>query len=682
MANRLAGESSPYLRQHAENPVEWFPWGDEAFATARDADKPILLSVGYSACHWCHVMAHESFEDATTAALMNDLFVNIKVDREERPDVDTIYMQAVQALSGRGGWPMTVFLTPDGTPYFGGTYFPPEPRHGMRDFRTVLAAAAGAYHERRDAVEAAGAQLREFLQPPRPQPGEDLDDAQLHHACHRLLDDIDWGAGGFGMAPKFPHPGAIDFLLQRFAVTADPRLWDAASLCLDSMARGGIFDQVGGGFHRYSVDATWSVPHFEKMLYDNAQLVPVYIHAYQLSGRGRWRDIAVQTLDYLVREMRTPDGGFAASQDADSVDGEGTFFVWTPEQLRAVLGANDGAFAVRVFGVTAAGNFEGATTVLSLPEPLDVVAADLRVDVDAIVARVDGIRARLLEARAPRPVPGRDGKVLTAWNAMAVSAFAEAGAVLGRADYVDVARECADLLLRELCRDGIVHRSWHEGSARITGFLEDVAGLAGALLTLYEACGDSRYYRRAVELAESIPRRFETDGVLHDTAVDAEPLLVRPRTLDDNPVPAGQSVAALTFLRLHGFTGDATWRRRALAIIQPLASGIARSPLAVATLALAQQHALLAPREIAIAGAVGDPTTQAMVGVVWARLDPARVLAFGADAGVPLLAGRPLVDGRPAAYVCENFACDLPVTDAATLAAKLTTPRAVSSVSG
>jgi uncharacterized protein YyaL (SSP411 family) len=442
MANRLAAETSPYLQQHADNPVDWWPWGEEAFAEARRSDRPVLLSIGYSACHWCHVMAHESFENPEIAALMNELFVNVKVDREERPDVDSIYMHAVQAMTGRGGWPMTMFLTPRGVPYFGGTYFPPEDRHGMRGFPYVLRAAAQAYHTQKDDVARVGEQLRQALTPPRLRAGEEpLDAALVEQAVGALTEMTDRRHGGFGGAPKFPHAAALDLMLRHHAIAGDPQALDAALITLDRMARGGIYDHAGGGFHRYSVDAQWAVPHFEKMLYDNAQLAPVYLHAYQLTGEVRWRRVCEETLDYVAREMRLPGGGFASTQDADSEGEEGRFFVWTPEQLSAVLGEEDGALAARVFGVTAAGNFEHGTTVLSLPYPVEQVAQSLGVDAFELQQRIDGIRKRLYEVREQRVHPGRDDKVITAWNALMLRAFAEAGAALERDDHLRIAAE-------------------------------------------------------------------------------------------------------------------------------------------------------------------------------------------------------------------------------------------------
>src|SRR3984957_3792645 len=502
--NRLAAESSPYLLQHANNPVDWYPWGDEAFASARADDRPVILSVGYSACHWCHVMAHESFESPEIAALMNELFVSIKVDREERPDIDTIYMSAAQAMGIQGGWPLTVFLTPDGLPFFAGTYFPPVDRQGMRGFGTVLRAAADAYHSQTAEVGTMGERVRDAVVPQHlPAPGEPTA-ALLTAAASALVAQTDRAHGGFGAAPKFPHPQALDLLLRRYRATGDTSLENAATLTLDAMARGGIHDQVGGGFHRYSVDARWAVPHFEKMLYDNALLAPVYLHAFQLTGRDDMLEVCTRTLDYMARELRLPGGGFAASQDADSPGGEGAFFVWSPAQLQDVLGADDGALAARLFGVVPSGNFEHGTTVLSMPYPLAQVARSLQVDEASLHAQIEGIRERLHSARMHRAAPARDDKVITAWNALAITAFAQAGAALTRDDYVDVARSCADFVLEQLVADGVVFRIWNGGSARIVGFLDDAANLGDALLTLYEATGEPRYFTAALALCERI----------------------------------------------------------------------------------------------------------------------------------------------------------------------------------
>ena len=672
MANRLATESSPYLLQHADNPVDWYPWGDAAFERARAEDRPVLLSVGYSACHWCHVMAHESFESPDIASLMNALFVSIKVDREERPDVDSVYMSAAQAMGVQGGWPLTVFLTPAGLPYYGGTYFPPDDRPGLRGFPSVLQAASAAYHANRDEVGAMGEKVRAAVAPRElPAAGEPTA-ALLDAAARKLAGETDRAHGGFGVAPKFPHPQALDLMLRRYGATGEVALRDAAVLTLDAMARGGIHDQAGGGFHRYSVDARWTVPHFEKMLYDNALLAPVYLHAYQLSGREDMLEVCTRTLDYLGRELRLDGGGFAASQDADSPGGEGAFFVWTPAQLRDALGADDGALAARIFGVVDGGNFEHGTTVLSMPYPLAQVARSMSLDERALHDRLEDIRTRLRTARATRAAPGRDGKVITAWNALAIRAFAEAGAALERPDYVAVARACADFVLEHLVRDGVVHRIWNGGEGRIIGFLDDAANLGDALLALYEATGEPGYFTAALGLCERIVEQHrDADGNYFDTAGDSEPLIVRPRTIDDNPVSAGQSVAAALFCRMHAFTGEERWHLRAMEIIAPLATVVARAPLAVAGLAAAMELAVGPMREVAIAGDPADARTRALLDVAQRRFDPLSVVAWGTAGDVPLLHGRAPLDGVPAAYVCRGFVCRAPVTGVAELEAEL-----------
>jgi uncharacterized protein YyaL (SSP411 family) len=672
MANRLAAESSPYLLQHADNPVDWYPWGDAAFERALSDDRPVLLSIGYSACHWCHVMAHESFENAEIAALMNTHFVSIKVDREERPDVDSVYMSAAQAMGVPGGWPLTVFLTPHGLPFFGGTYFPPADRPGLRGFPAVLRAAAAAYREQRDEIGVMGEKVRDAVAPRSLPAASEPTAALLDAAARKLASETDRAHGGFGAAPKFPHPQALDLMLRRSWATGDPLIRDAAVLSLDAMSRGGIHDQVGGGFHRYSVDASWSVPHFEKMLYDNALLAPVYLHAYQVSGREDLLEVCTRTLDYMARELRLSDGAFAASQDADSPGGEGAFFVWTPSQLREALGVDDGALAARVFGVVDGGNFEHGTTVLSMPYPLAQVARSMSIDEPSLRARVEDIRTSLRMARGSRPAPERDGKVITAWNALAIRAFAEAGPALERPDYVAIARRCADFVLEHLVRAGVVHRIWNGGEGRIIGFLDDAANLGDALLTLYEATGESRYFIAARGLCERIIEQHrDADGNYFDTAGDAEPLIVRPRTIDDNPVSAGQSVAATLFCRMHAFTGEERWHTRAMEIVAPLATVVARAPLAVAGLAAAMELAVGPMREIAITGDPVDTRTRALLDVAQRRFDPMSVLAWGPSDAVPLLTGRAPVDGAPAAYVCRGFVCQAPVTGATELAGQL-----------
>ncbi|MBV9101172.1 MAG: thioredoxin domain-containing protein [Candidatus Dormibacteraeota bacterium] len=672
MSNRLARETSPYLRQHADNPVDWYPWGDEALSRARAEDRPLLLSVGYSACHWCHVMAHESFEDPGTAALMNEHFVNVKVDREERPDVDAVYMQAVQAMTGRGGWPMTVFLTPDGVPYYGGTYYPPVDRMGMPAFPRVLRAAAEAFRTRRSDIAAAAERMREALAAPRMPAAQEPTREQLDAAARALAVQTDMRDGGFGAAPKFPHPMALDLMLRRHRLNHDRSLWDAAVITLDAMARGGLRDQLGGGFHRYSVDGQWAVPHFEKMLYDNAQLAVPYLHAHQLSGRADFLEVCTSTLDYMTRELQLPGGGFAASQDADSPGGEGAYFVWNPEQLREALGDDDAALAARVFGVSPAGNFDHGATVLSLPYPLERVAESMRCPVDDLRTRLGPIRERLLAVRAERAAPARDDKVITSWNALALKAFAEAGAALRRDDYAATARHTADFLLEAVVADGDVMRTWKDGVAHITGFLEDSAHLADALLTVYECSGETRFFAAALDLCEQVVARYrDADGSYYDTAATAQPLIVRPRTIEDNPVTSGQAAAASAFLRMHKFTMDPRWRQHALEIIGPLAAAVPRVPVALSGLAAAMELAVEPVREVAVIGDDNAAATREMADVILRRFDPLRVLAWGRPDGVPLLAGRPGVAGRATAYVCRDFVCDAPVGDAAALEAVL-----------
>ena len=674
MANRLAAESSPYLRQHAANPVDWWPWCDQAWEAARREDRPVLLSVGYSACHWCHVMAHESFEDPEIAALMNRLYVSIKVDREERPDVDSVYMTAIQALTGGGGWPMTVFCTPRGVPYFGGTYFPPVDRHGMKGFPFILEAAEAAYREQPEAVQRTGEQLRAALTPPRLRAAGEPEARQVAAAAARLVEQTDRRHGGFGGAPKFPHPAAIDVLLRRHRAAGDRAALDAALITLDRMARGGIHDQVAGGFHRYSVDGQWAVPHFEKMLYDNAQLAPVYLHAWQLTADPRWRTVARSTLDWALDEMRLEGGGFASATDADSGGEEGTFFVWTPAQLREVLGGEDAGLAARVFGVTEAGNFEQGATVLSLPYPLAQVARSLGVEPAELEERLADIRSRLREGRRARVHPGRDDKVVASWNALMIGALAEAGFALDEPRYVAAARAAAEHLEETLVVGGVLMRSHLGGRPSVPGFLEDSAYLTEALLTLHSATGEARWFHWALEVAgDMLDRFFDQVGGFYDTARDGEPLLVRPRTIDDSPIPAGQSAAASALLRIAAATGEDRWRGPAMAVIAPLAEPATRSPLGLANLLWALEWATGEVREVAVGGDPAAPDTQALLAVLRSDWDPLRLIAWGETDGIPLLSDRGPVDGAAAAFVCRGLRCELPTTDPARLSEQLRT---------
>ncbi|MGN7140924.1 thioredoxin domain-containing protein [Streptomyces pseudogriseolus] len=667
MANRLAQATSPYLLQHADNPVDWWTWSEEAFAEARRRDVPVLLSVGYSSCHWCHVMAHESFEDQATADEMNAHFVSIKVDREERPDVDAVYMEAVQAATGQGGWPMTVFLTPDAEPFYFGTYFPPAPRHGMPSFRQVLEGVAQAWAERRDEVgEVAGKITRDLAGRELSVGGDEVPGEQeLAQALLGLTREYDAQRGGFGGAPKFPPSMVLEFLLRHHARTgAEGALQMAADTC-ERMARGGIYDQLGGGFARYSVDREWVVPHFEKMLYDNALLCRVYTHLWRTTGSELARRVALETADFMVRELRTPEGGFASALDADSDDGtgrhvEGAYYVWTPAQLREVLGDADAEQAARYFGVTEEGTFEEGASVLQLPQREEVADA----------ARIDGIRERLLAARGRRPAPGRDDKVVAAWNGLAIAALAETGACFGRPDLVEAAVAAGDLLVR-------VHLDDHARIARTSkdgqvganaGVLEDYADVAEGFLALASVTGEGVWLDFAGLLVDHILARFldAESGALYDTASDAERLIRRPQDPTDNAAPSGWTAAAGALLGYAAHTGSEPHRtaaERALGVVKALGPRVPRFigwGLAVA------EAVLDGPREVAVVGrGADDPATAELHRTALLGTAPGAVVAVGTEGSdeFPLLADRPLVDGAPAAYVCRNFTCDAPTTD-------------------
>ncbi len=661
MANRLALESSPYLLQHADNPVDWYPWGEEAFEKARREDKPILLSVGYSACHWCHVMERESFEEPEIARLMNEHFVNVKVDREERPDVDQIYMQAVQAMTGHGGWPMTVFLTPDGVPFYGGTYFPPTPRHGLPSFPQLLQAVAQAWRTRRDEVLRSGQRIAEELNRAERlrRAATLLTDEVLSGAFQGLSAQFDEREGGLAGAPKFPQPMIWEFVLRFWRRTGNPRAGAMARTTLTRMARGGIYDQLGGGFHRYAVDAHWLVPHFEKMLYDNAQLASLYLHGWLAFGDREYRRVCEETLDYLLREMADPAGGFASAQDADSEGEEGRFFVWTADEIRAVLGA-DADLALRYWGVDRGPNFEGRNVLWVPGEP----------DPEAVAPA----RRRLWEARERRVHPGRDDKVLAGWNGLACRAFAEAGRALGRADYVAAAVRNATFVLDAMRADGRLLRTWRGGGARLKGYLEDHAMVAAALLDVYEATFERRWLDEARRLADAMLDLFWDDELegFYDTGRDHERLVVRPRNLFDNAVPSGSAVAIEALLRLRVLTGETRYEQRALAALRPMADLMARHPTGFGRFLCALDFHLGPVVEVALLGA--RESLAPLLAEVFGRYQPNRVVAGAADgdtAGIPLLEGRRPVDGKATAFVCRNYACDLPATDVATLARQL-----------
>jgi uncharacterized protein len=632
--NRLAGATSPYLLQHADNPVDWYPWGDEAFARARDEDKPILLSVGYAACHWCHVMEHESFEDEATARLMNERFVNVKVDREERPDVDSLYMEAVVALTGHGGWPMTVFLTPDREPFFGGTYYPPEPRHGLPSFRQVLTAIADAYREQRgDVARQASALVEAIEASARTRPSTDpLTSAVLADARRGLDSGFDPRHGGWGRAPKFPPAPTLEFLLRVHARTDDERALAMVETTLDGMAAGGMYDLVGGGFHRYSVDAEWLVPHFEKMLYDNAQLAAAYLHAWVVTGRERYREVVEETLDYVLRELRLSDGALASSQDADTEGVEGLTFTWAPG--------------------------EGAPDELLLP--FEHGRSVLRGELD------EATRARLFELRERRPKPARDDKAIASWNGLALAALAEAARRLDRADFLEAGRRLADFLLGPLSDPGgRLLRAWRDGRTSGTGYLDDYANVAHGLLELHVATGDLRWLREAHRLAGLAVELFADDenGGFFLSPAHGERLVARRKEFDDHPLPSGNSMLAHVLLRLARIYGDDELERQAVGVFRLVHDLLPRAPSAFGWLLCALELHFSPPRELAIVG----PSESDVARAALAPFDPNAVVAFGPADDVPLLAGKDLVDGRPAVYACERFACRAPVTEPAEL---------------
>ncbi|CAL9467935.1 hypothetical protein SUDANB105_02763 [Streptomyces sp. enrichment culture] len=668
MSNRLAHETSPYLLQHADNPVDWWPWSEEAFEEARRRDVPVLLSVGYSSCHWCHVMAHESFEDEATAAYLNENFVSVKVDREERPDVDAVYMEAVQAATGHGGWPMTVFLTAEAEPFYFGTYFPPAPRHGMPSFRQVLEGVRQAWAERREEVaDVAGKIVRDLA-------GREIDygagkqvpgEQELAQALLGLTREYDPQRGGFGGAPKFPPSMVIEFLLRHAARTGSEGASQMARDTCERMARGGIYDQLGGGFARYSVDRDWVVPHFEKMLYDNALLCRVYAHLWRATGSELARRVALETADFMVRELRTEEGGFASALDADSDDGtgrhvEGAYYVWTPEQLRAVLGDGDAELAAQYFGVTEEGTFEEGASVLQLPQHEGVFDAE----------KVDSVRRRLFAARAERPAPGRDDKVVAAWNGLAIAALAETGAYFDRPDLVDAALAAADLLVRVHLDDRAqLARTSKDGRAGANaGVLEDYADVAEGFLALASVTGEGVWLDFAGLLLDHVLVRFtdEKTGALYDTAADAERLIRRPQDPTDNAAPSGWTAAAGALLGYAAQTGSEPHRtaaERALGVVRVLGPRVPR----FIGWGLAVAEALLdGPREVAVVGpALDDAGTRTLHRTALLGTAPGAVVAYGVAGGAefPLLADRPLMGGEPTAYVCRNFTCDAPTTD-------------------
>jgi uncharacterized protein len=666
-SNRLARETSPYLLQHAHNPVDWYPWGDEAFARARAEDKPVLLSIGYSACHWCHVMERESFENPRIAALMNERFVSVKVDREERPDVDDVYMRAVQLMIGRGGWPLTVFLTPDGKPFHGGTYFPPVDRHGMPGFSRVLEAISRAYHEQPQEVAKAVGQLLAGVQRSEESVATEaaLDPTLPRRAAEALVRHVDTLHGGLGSAPKFPHTRALQLLLRQWRVTGRQELFDAVTLTAQRMAEGGIYDQIGGGFHRYSVDARWLVPHFEKMLYDNAELPRLYLELYQVTGDVRHRRVVTETLDYLLREMRHDAGGFVSATDADSEGEEGKFFVWTPAEVAAVVDGADVDLVCRYWDISEEGNFEGKS-IAHVTVTVEQVARLFGRSPDAAAAAIEEARRRLFAARSTRVPPGRDDKILTSWNALLIGTLAEAGRVLDEPRYVAAAAAAAEFLWSQVRRDGRLLHGWTKDVAKQDAFLDDHAFLAAALLDLYEATAEAVHLDRASELVSAIESRFHDDsgGGYFFAPHDGEALIVRTKSGADGSIPSGNAVAAVVLLRLYALTGEDRYRARAEEILRLYQAAATENPFGYATWLEALERWSEGATEVVIVGAPESPNARALWRAAASRWIPHRTLVRvepGAT-GIPAVAqDRPAVGGRATAYVCKGFTCSRPV---------------------
>jgi uncharacterized protein YyaL (SSP411 family) len=669
MPNHLINETSPYLLQHAHNPVDWYPWGDEAFEKARRENKPVLLSIGYSACHWCHVMAHESFENDAIAQLMNEYFVNIKVDREERPDLDQIYMNAVQMMTHHGGWPMTVFLTPDAVPFYGGTYFPPQDRYNIPGFPRVLIGVAEAYKERQDEIRETGTSLITELRRLGETGGSDqpIEPELLDATYNGITRNYDSVNGGFGGAPKFPPAMALEFLLR----TGKPEALQMISHTCLKMANGGIYDQLGGGFHRYSTDSRWLVPHFEKMLYDNALLSRLYLHYFQVSREPFARETVAGILDYVLREMTHPLGGFYSTQDADSEGHEGKFFVWDIREIRDVLGETAASRFCDYYNITEAGNFEGKN-IPNVTRTLEDVAVAHRISVGELQASLDESKQTLFKRRERRVKPDRDEKILTAWNGLMMASFAEAGIVLNRPDYTDAARRNAEFVLSNLRQDGMLLRTWKDGQAKFNAYLEDYAFLAEGLLTLFETTGEARWLHETLALTDRMIDEFwdNDGGGFFFTGKSHENLIVRSKDYFDNATPSGNSVAAIVLLRLATLTGRENYRNLATAVLREVSEQARRYPSGFGYALSAADFLLSTPKEVAIVGKDIRP----LLAETWRPYLPNKVVAAGgADLAeiTPLLADRPLVNGLPTAYVCEHYTCQNPVTDVSSLAAVL-----------
>ncbi|MEW6211428.1 MAG: thioredoxin domain-containing protein [Acidobacteriota bacterium] len=670
--NRLINETSPYLLQHAHNPVDWYPWGEEAISKAKAEDKPIFLSIGYAACHWCHVMEHESFENEQIASLMNEHFICIKVDREERPDIDAIYMNAVQMMSGHGGWPMSMFLTPDLKPFYGGTYFPPVDRQGMPGLARVLLTMADLYRNRREEVLTNADSITAELQNINRfrESGEMLTTEILNQAFSSLRASFDPRHGGFGRAPKFPPSMTLMFLLRHHKRTHSPEALQMVELTLEKMARGGMYDHLGGGFARYSTDAHWLVPHFEKMLYDNALLARIYLYAYQATGKPFYRQIAEETLEYTLRDMTGAEGGFYSSEDADSEGVEGKFYVWAKDEVIRLMGREEGEIFCRYYDITEEGNFEHGQSILNTPLSEEEFAASENIAIEEMRRIINAGRKKLFYEREKRVRPGLDDKILTAWNAMMLTAFAEAASVLGRDDYREVARRNAEFLLSNLVREGRVLRTYKDGRAKLNGYLEDYAYLIEGLLALYEATFELRYFEQARELGRAMVERFwdEEEGGFYFTSSDHEELIMRTKDYFDNAIPSGNSTAALAFLKLWALTQESDYQRYAATILRTMRQAMAKYPSGFGYLLSALDAYLSEGCEIAIIGSADSHEVRAFVEEIFSRYIPNKAIAAAAlederaREAIKLLEGRSLVEDKATVYVCHNYACLLPAT--------------------
>jgi len=673
--NRLIHETSPYLLQHAHNPVDWYPWSEEAFEKAKKENKPVLLSIGYSACHWCHVMERESFENEKIAALMNELFVNIKVDREERPDLDEIYMNAVQMLTGRGGWPMTMFLTPEGKPFYGGTYFPPEDRQGMPGFPRILQGVAQAYRERPADVEKSVGQILETLHHmAESQPSEnDFAPGIIAESCEKIARAYDSESGGLGQAPKFPNPGVYELFLRYYSESGDERYLTMVAQTLSKMAQGGIYDHVGGGFHRYSVDAKWLVPHFEKMLYDNAQLLRIYSQAYVITREPLYKTVVEESAGYLLREMHQPEGGFYSTQDADSEGEEGKFFVWTLAEIDALLGAEDGEVFARMYDVTEEGNFE-EKNILHPILTVDQANKFFRKEKSEIEALIARTKEKLFTAREKRIKPFRDEKIIAAWNGLLLSGLAEAIKITGASSCLEASRRTVEFIFGRMFRDGYLLHVYKDGQAKLRGYLDDYAFVALGLLDLYEVLLDRSLIDRAMELADIMLREFwdERGGGLFYTGKSHQPLISRAKPVFDASIPSGNAIAAQLLLRLYHLVGAEDYHTRAETILRSYYDAMVSQPFGFAHMLCALDQYLHPAKEIVIVGERSDARTTDLIKEIHSLYLPNKAVQVFApgeslEKVSPLMVGKQQIDGRPTAYVCQNFTCSAPVTSWAEL---------------